>query len=123
MQFSLIHYYPLILVQNDANTTYAIKFQRFLNKIKYRYQIVPISKVEGYYVFQYNKMDISIGSNLFQCTKGGYILSENVCDGITDCPNDKSDEEFTILQGHYLQNDALNLYSNQSKRFVPIITT
>ena len=31
--------------------------------------------------------------NLKQCTRGGYILSQNVCDRIKDCPNDDSDEE------------------------------
>ena len=88
--------YPIFLIQKDNSFAHVIKFERFLNKIRYRSYISNTSMAKGFYTYQYNRINIIIGSNLFNCTKGGYILYEYRCDGKTDCPNDQSDEEFCV---------------------------
>ena len=93
---SLRNDYPTILIQKDVNIVYVVKFQRSLNKITERHSTVNKSIAKGFYTYQYNRINIIIGINLFNCTKGGYISSEYICDGYTDCPNDQSDERFCI---------------------------
>ena len=93
---SLRNDYPIFLIQKDKNFAYVIKFERFLNKIRHIYYIGNNSVAKGFYTYQYNRINIIIGSNLFNCTKGGYILYEYMCDGKTDCPSDQSDEQFCI---------------------------
>ena len=92
---SLENKFPPLLVPYCTTTAHKVTFQRILSKLNFIINHVKISQARGFYPCLYNKVNIIIGLNLYQCKHGGYILSENVCDGIADCPNDKSDEEIT----------------------------
>ena len=83
----------MVLVENDENSVYKVTFQRHLFKISYIYAIVPINQTSGFYLCQYKKVDLTVGLNLLHCSRGGYTLSENICNGVKDWPNDRSDEE------------------------------
>ena len=104
---SVINEYPPIIIDNYGNTVHVIKFKHFFNKLNYIHTQVAKYKVSGYLVCSYKKHGISSWANLFHCTKGGYILSENLCDSVIDCPNDRSDEEFC-----YCQNNSANRTSS-----------
>ena len=65
--------YPPVVIEKNANSTHVIKFQRILHKLHYRIETVHWSKARGFFVSQYNKIHISVGINLFQCTEGVYI--------------------------------------------------
>ena len=47
---SLKNEFPPLFIENTANSAYLIKFQRSLNMLKYKYQIVPFSHARGFYV-------------------------------------------------------------------------
>ena len=57
--------------------------------------------------------------------RGGHILSENVCDGIVDCPNDKSDELCTCYKNNILNYNKSNTckigYDTKKKKFCSYI--
>ena len=88
--------FPSIILEKNQNIVHKVTFQRYLNKLKYECQSVPIAQASGFYPCNYRKVHIWIGMNLKQCSRGGYILSQNVCDRIKDCPNDESDEDNCI---------------------------
>ena len=90
---SLEDQFPPLVLETHKNTISVLKFQRSLNKVTYRIKTVAISQARGLGVCKYGKLNILIRLNLFICTKGGYISSQNICDGIEDCQFDKSDEE------------------------------
>ena len=93
--FSLENQFPPLLMENDTETVYVVKFQRFMTKLEYRYYSVPLSQARGFYVCNYEKFSISIGINLFYCTKGEYISSEYLCDGVLDCSNSMDEDNCT----------------------------
>ena len=90
---SLQNQIPLLLIENDDFSVYEVTFQNHLSKIRYRYDIVQIDQTKGFYLCHDKKADTVVGLNLFNCSRGGYTLAQNICDGVRDCPNDKSDEE------------------------------
>ena len=52
----------------------------------------PISKYDGYMLFDTKPATIKKPSNVFQCKDGTYIDDTSVCDGISDC-KDGTDEK------------------------------
>ena len=109
LSISAISDYPPIIINNDVDTVHVIKFNKFLNKLNYRNENIVKHQANGYFVCYYNKHDISGGTNLFHCTNGGYILSENICDSVIDCPNNKSDEEFCTCYNYSTSNATSNM--------------
>ena len=77
---SLDNEFPPLLSENTVNSVYIFKFQRYFNKLKYRYKVVPISKGSGFYICNYKKFKNLIVAHLFVCKNGGYILSRYFCD-------------------------------------------
>ena len=80
-------------VPKDNKTLKALKFVRYLDTVTFRRSIVFHHKSEGYIICPSSKSEIHLGSHIFNCSNGSNILYKYVCDGIADCPNDKSDEE------------------------------
>ena len=80
-------------VPKNKKTMKAVKFVRYLDTVTFMKSIVTLQKSEGYIICPSNKSEIHLGSHIFNCSNGSNILYKYVCDGIVDCPNDKSDEE------------------------------
>ena len=106
---SLVTQFPSLIIQKSSNTAYEITFKRLFSTVHYRYQSANISPTRGFYPCQYDKVYIYTGINLFNCTNGGHILSEYICDGISDCPNDDSDENFCNCDNNSLNPKNLNM--------------
>ncbi len=53
---------------------------------------MSVSDVEGVFVCLSREHRVVRG-NIFVCSDGGFVLFTATCDGISDCPNDRSDEE------------------------------
>ena len=110
ISLSLQHTLQSILIEKDSERINVMEFQRTLNKLQFRYRTVHSSQAQGFYICQYEKLNISIGINLLHCTNGGYILVEHIHDGIIDCPNDKSDEDFSTYHSPCLNTTTINIY-------------
>ena len=83
-------------VPKDNKTLNALKFVRYLDRVTFRRSIVSLHQSVGYIICPSNKSVIHLGIHIFNCSNGSTILYKYVCDGIADCPNDKSDEEFCL---------------------------
>ena len=76
---------------------------RYLDVIVYKLSFIS-KAVEGIYLAKVRKLKLSLENILFQCTKGGYLLIDYVCDLSVDCPNDKSDEQNCTYQNMFKNN-------------------
>ena len=83
--------------------TSIISVYKFFKKVILDKVFVQQPKTDGFHICKFNKISIIIGTNLFPCQLGGYILQKYVCDGRKDCPNDNTDEQGCIC------NDILNV--------------
>ena len=83
--------FPLFLVYSNNKTTVVLKVQKY-NKMLISVIYTYLETKEVFQTCQPKKRKIFHGTMTFTCSTGGYIHSENVCDGYIDCPNDKSDE-------------------------------
>ena len=83
-----------IFLPRDPETMYVAQFVRYLDTLRLKKNVVSHPNCEGYIIYPSAKVKIHLGSNTFKCLKGSNILHEYVCDGIIDCPNDRSDEDF-----------------------------
>ena len=92
---SSINVFPTLIFQEKLQR-HAMKVYKLFNKIHVKDIFKEGSVFSGYVISNFNKTKIEIGVNLYHCKRGGYVLHEYVCDGITDGPNDKSDEESCI---------------------------
>ena len=54
--FSLENQFPLLLIENDTQSVYVVKFQRFMTRFEYRYYSVPLSQARGFYVCNYESL-------------------------------------------------------------------
>ena len=86
----------LAFVPKDNRTMNAVKFVRYLDTVTFKESITTLYDLEGYIICPSNKSEIYLGSHIFNCSNGSHILFKYVCDGIVDCPNDKSDEDFCL---------------------------
>ena len=93
---SLDEYYPLFLIENGTNAIHFkldhFKLERFLNGCYHIQKSSLISHIKGLYVCHFDRLEILVGINIYNCRRGGYISTIHICDGIFDCPNDKSDD-------------------------------
>ena len=83
-------------VPKDKKTMKALKFVRYLHTVTFRSILVSLHKSEGYIICPSSKSKIHLGSHIFNCSNGSSILYKYVCDGVVDCPNDMSDEEYCL---------------------------
>ncbi len=93
---SLEKQFPPLVLETDTGHIYSVKFERFISQLNYKYGMVSPSQASGFLVWHYKHLQIIIGTNLFSCTSGGYIIPEQVSDDVADCPNDNSDEQNCI---------------------------
>ena len=114
---SLEDQFPPLVLETHRKTTSVVKFRRSFNKVTYRIKTVRISESRGFGVCKYRKLNrsILIGLNLFLCTKGGYISSLNICDGIRDCQFDISDEENCTCGIKQTQPNCKIIYTKKLK--------
>ena len=83
-------------LQNNISKLNAVKFVRYLDTVTFKQNIVSFPNQAGYIIYPSNKSVIQLGIHIFNCSQGGNILSKYICNGIKDCPNDRSDEDFCI---------------------------
>ena len=72
----------------------AVKFLRYLDTVTFKQNIVSFPDQAGYIIYPSNESVIQLGIHIFNCSQGGHILFKYICNGIKDCPNDRSDEDF-----------------------------
>ena len=100
------HIFEVIALENtimsaflpkDKKTMKALKFVRYLDTVTFRRSIVvSLHESEGYIICPSSKSEIHVGSHIFNCSNGSNILYKYVCDGVVDCTNDRSDEEYCL---------------------------
>ena len=98
--------FPNIILQNHQELL-VIKIRKMFNRIHLKHVHKKTSTNSGYTIYTYKRSKIEIGTILFHCKKGGYILQKYVCDENKDCPNDSSDEEFCICGSGSVKYDIL----------------
>ena len=91
---SSVNTFPTVIFQNNIS----VKFHKLFGKVRFIYHIENNSTVSGTHICVSHKRRNYIGTNIFHCIKGGYILYRNTCDGVNDCPNDSSDEQSCICK-------------------------
>ena len=93
--------FPILSFENNLKL-HITKVHKVFDSLRFTHILVKGNTVSGNYVCSFNKIKIVVGINIFSCKKGGYILSKYVCDGISDCPNDSSDESMCVCdKKHY----------------------
>ncbi len=88
---SLGNQIPHILAENGASM-HRFACDRFHNQFECTDDKIEPEAAKGFFACKYNKVEHVISLIIFYCSKGGYISTDNVCDGIHDCPNDQTDE-------------------------------
>ena len=103
---SSVNMFPSFVIQKlSKKTIQVIHIHKLFNQVRFTAVQPNISEASGHVICNFNKIKTFIGINLFKCSKGGYIHHRYVCDGITDCPNDRIDEEFCICdQNKFIAN-------------------
>ena len=103
---SSVNFFPRFIFPSNL-IFHIIKIYKLFNRIQLKHIKKPISIVSGFIPCKFNKVKIRIGINMFYCKKGGYILTQYVCDEHKDCPNDNSDEDFCMCN-----KDSYNMKKN-----------
>ena len=85
--------FPVIFLGSSLNYS-AFTIQKKYGKLSIKKHSISGFGIGGYHIFKFRKKKLFIGLNIFHCQKGGYITSDNICDEITHCPYDNSDENF-----------------------------
>ena len=88
---SSVDIFPKFILLNNE-TIQILTIRKYFNKPVFKYDSVSKDFTGGYLICYASKVRIKIGTNLFQCNKGGYISYALLCNDIMDCPNDSSDE-------------------------------
>lgn len=98
--------FPPILLMHDVKSSlvYKLTYRTHLKKNIFKQSVISVSEAEGFFTCQASKSKLQMGTNLFHCHSGAYISSVHLCDGIIDCPNDKSDEQFCICSNKFLKS-------------------
>ncbi len=127
---SFLHYlfdaistlFPPLLSENQKNMIVMFTHRKY-HKIYHHFQHTSsIEKAQGFHVCWKQSSQDRIGSVFFACVNGGYVSDTHVCDGITDCPNDVSDEQLCscsdsdgkTLNASLACKEVLNRQSNKS---------
>ena len=97
---SSVNTFPTVIFQNNINVQIA-QVHKLFGKVRFIYHVENNSTVSGIHICVAHKRRNYIGSNIFHCNKGGYILYSNTCDGTKDCPNDNSDEQSCICDNDF----------------------
>ncbi len=93
--------FPPFLSQSADNPQRGTVFSyvRHLNTFQYRSDHTSFQRAEGFLVCINDKHQYVLDSILFACETGGFVSDIHVCDGVTDCPNDNSDEKVCTCSG------------------------
>ena len=105
---SSVNIFPTFVFQNMQKVS-IIHIHKLFNQVKFTAIHQENVTVAGYVICNFKKIRILKGINIFKCSRGGFILHRYICDGITDCPRDKSDEEFCICDGNKVVTKNNNL--------------
>ena len=97
---SSVDTFPNIILQNHYQL-HIIQIYKLFNRIHFKHIFKMTTFDSGHTICTYKRSKVTIGTNLFHCRKGGYILQKYVCDENKDCPNDSSDEDFCICDQIY----------------------
>ena len=81
--------FPLIFMGGIKDDDNVLKYNSYTKTFE---EFQSNSEQKGYSICRRKKVDVIVGTNLFPCLNGGYILHYYFCDGKVDCPNDNSDE-------------------------------
>ena len=87
-----------------------LSYKKYLSTYKYKTKLVATEVAQGFHVCVSHKKTIFIGIIIYNCSKGGHISTQCLCDGIIDCPNDNSDEISICNHENYLKSDCSSLY-------------
>ena len=88
-----------------------LSYKKYLNTYKYKTKPVATEVAEGFHVCARNKETIFIGIIIYNCSEGGHISTQYLCDGKIDCPNDNSDEISSICNHEsYAKSGCNSLY-------------
>ena len=105
---SSVNMFPSFVILNKK-TIQVIHIHKLFSRVRFTAVQPKNSKASGHVICNFNKKKAFIGINMFKCRKGGYILQRYVCDGIIDCPIDRSDEEFCICGQNEIFGNETNL--------------
>ena len=89
--------YMNIFMENDINFIFVVKIQKFFGLLSTTRHAIE-KNIDGYHICNFEKIKMTVGLNMFHCKEGGYIPTYYICDGIGDCSNDDSDEEYCICK-------------------------
>ena len=84
--------YISIFVRKNMSMLQTVTFVKHLDTVTFEKNIA----MKGYLIHDSERIFIHLGSHTFTCSKGSKILFKYVCDGILDCPDDTSDEDFCM---------------------------
>ncbi len=86
--------FPDMIQRNpdDCTLVNVMKYTRHLSTFRYTMGTTNYFSSEGFSIFVSEKQKIVVGSNIFNCSLGGYVSIVNRCDGQTDCMEDDADE-------------------------------
>ena len=119
---SSINVFPTFIILHKQNI-HVIHIYKLFNKVKFTVSQPTNSTVTGYSICNFNRIRIFTGTNIFECTEGGYILYKSVCDGIIDCPVDRSDEEFCICDENKFVTNRDKLCMKTKTKRSPLVCT
>ena len=115
---SSVDTFPILIVQNDFKVQ-PVQVSKLFGKLEFTLISTQNSTSNAIHICAAEKVNINIGLNIFHCKKGGYILHTHTCDGVTDCPNDNSDEQFCICNNRSFNmkkiNFCMQLLSRQNR--------
>ena len=111
---SSLHRFPILIFQGSMQFQ-IVKVYKLFDSLRFTHKFVQGVTFGGTLICTFSKVKVSISTNMFSCSTGGYILHKYTCDGIRDCPNDNSDETFCVCdEEHYEGNTCMELQKRQN---------
>lgn len=97
--FAVTVQFPPLLSPLKGKTSFlGITYETHMDFIWENAAVLPRNNTSGLLVSVFDMVLQHTGENVFKCSAGAYISSSNVCNNITDCPSDNSDENNYICE-------------------------